>query len=392
MPRTSSKKSQASGYQPEAMAAKPSSLNKATKVLMVGPYPPPYGGIAVVVRDLLESPLSSSVDLRLMRSHNPREDTSNLEGDYLVRGFMDLCSLIKELLRFRPQVVHIHTSYDYGWPRNVLLALVSKAFGAKVLLHIHAYNERCKDGFPRTILRRLIFTPSMAFDIADHIFTLSDKYTNNILAYYPDKKVTTVFNCITMKRYLENKEKVGGEKIVVSYIGRLDKRKGVHELLNAVEKISEKVTDVIFKIVGIGPEKDYVENWMNRSAASSAVEYLGFVSEEEKIRILKLTDIFVLQSTNEGVPISLLEAIASGCAIISTPVGSIADIVDHGRNGLMIKPEDPDALVGAIMTLHDDRPMLRRMQSENLANRLEYAWEKKAEEIASIYIALAQER
>ena len=365
-----------------------SSIVRKPKVLLVGPYPPPYGGIAMIVRDMLESPLSTSVDLRLMRTLSPKGGSSSLTGDSLARAIMDFYSLIKELARFRPNIVHIQTSYDWGWPKHVMFALVSKMFGAKVILHIHGHYKLCKEMFPKTKLRRFIFTPKTAFNLADHIFTLSDGFTNNILACYPGKKVTTIYNCIMMAKYLDANKKVRGERVVVSYIGRLEKRKGIRELLDVVERVSKQRNDITFKIAGIGPEKQYVEDWICHSAASSALEYLGFISEEDKIRLLRETDIFVLQSTNEGNPISILEAIASGCAIISTPVGSIADVVFHMRNGLMIEPEDPDALHKAILQLCEDRRMLERMQRENLTYRSRYSMEKMSENIAEIYASL----
>ena len=101
------------------------------------------------------------------------------------------------------------------------------------------------------------------------------------------------------------------------------------------------------------------------------VKILGQVPEGEKILQLRSSDIFVLPTFSEGLPISLLEAMAAGLPIISTPVGAIPEVIDEGKNGFLIQPGDYEALAEKIVILAKDHKARQEMGKNNLVKIME---------------------
>ena len=363
-------------------------LNQNANILMVGPYPPPFGGIAVVVRDLLGSPISDSFNVRLLR------ETPSIHGGKLYRIMIDVINLVYLLITFKPNIVHIHTSYDAGWPKHISYAVIAKLWRKKVLLHLHAYHKKCSNDFPRIWLKRFVYPPRFVFNFIDFIFTLSDTDTKRISEYGFREKVKTIKNGVLLKRFKKKVVKIQNvkERISIIYMGTLESRKGIYELLKSMQTIFRILPKSRIIIAGDGPAKDDVLDSIKALPLElmKKVTFEGRVSEVKKVQLLKSADIFVLQSDNEGLPIAILEAIACGCAVVTTPVGSIPEIIMNMENGILIQPKDENALIDAIKVLHDNRELLHSMQIANHKLSLSYSWESRYREISEVYSNLLQ--
>ncbi len=350
-------------------------------ILMIGPYPPPYGGIAVVVRNLMSSCIKDRFNLKLLKTAPIKTGTS-IEN--FIRISIDLHAILKNMIFFRPEIVHIHTSYDWGWPKHVSYAIIAKIFGCKVILHMHAYHRGCRNEFPKVWLKRLIFPPMFVFKIVDCIFTLSDTYTN-VIKKFTNKIVITIPNGIDIEKFSNRKTKTRHKDcMTISYIGTIEKRKGIYKLMLATDIMIKEISNIQVVIAGDGPARDDIIKWQN-ILQSKNVTYLGKISEERKIQILKDSDIFILQSENEGIPIAILEAIASGCAIITTSVGNIPEVVKNNINGILIPHNDENALINAITVLKYDHRLLVKIQENNLKERYKYSLDMISKKIIESY-------
>lgn len=354
------------------------------KILMVGPYPPPYGGIAIVVRDLLDSPLKEKFDLKLLK-------TQPIGGNEVKRFFSDIKNLIKKLINFKPDIVHIHTSYDWGWPKNITYALIAKMFGKKIILHIHSYDKRCNNFFPKKWLKRYIYPPSPGLKIADYVFTLSDEYSRNIKNVFKNIKVQTIRNGVLNSRFNKIQESNVKNGLFITNIS-LSKRKGIIEIMQVAPKIIEKYPNIKFFIVGFGDYSEKVKRWHEQlnNPIKNNVILTGIVTEEEKIRILQQSDIFILQSDNEGLPIAILEAMSTGCSIITTPVGRIKEVVKDGFNGFLISPRDSKELFNSVSNLIENQDLLIKIKENNKKESLKYSWEEISKEIEETYNFLSK--
>jgi glycosyltransferase involved in cell wall biosynthesis len=128
--------------------------------------------------------------------------------------------------------------------------------------------------------------------------------------------------------------------------GRLTKQKAQWMLVEAAKKLNEGNSDFLFIIIGEGELKAELTNRIEKLKLMHCVKLLGFCSEVKEM--LAAADCFVLPSIDEGMPMSLLEAVSAELPVISTQVGDIAKLIEHDQSGLVIPLDDSDALVNEI--------------------------------------------
>jgi glycosyltransferase involved in cell wall biosynthesis len=155
-------------------------------------------------------------------------------------------------------------------------------------------------------------------------------------------------------------------------------------LTTAVETLAEASdSEFTATIAGKGPLSDRVEALAD---AHSNVEYLGYVSEERKQKLLGEGSIFVLPAYAEGLPIAMLEGMAGGNAVVVTSVGSIPDVVSD-ENGRLVSPGDANELADALAELIADPDLTERMGRRNRELVCQqYSWSAAIDEIEDIYL------
>jgi glycosyltransferase involved in cell wall biosynthesis len=159
-----------------------------------------------------------------------------------------------------------------------------------------------------------------------------------------------------------------GERIQITFLGHVLPEKGVPQLIEALGKLSARA-DWSATIAGNG-ELDRSRSHAQRLAIADRVDIPGWLGPDETAALLRRTDILVLPSFVENLPMVVIEGFAYGLAVVATPVGAVPEVIDHERNGLLVPVGDVEALAGALHRLLEDRE-LRRSLGE--AARLEYA-------------------
>jgi glycosyltransferase involved in cell wall biosynthesis len=149
-------------------------------------------------------------------------------------------------------------------------------------------------------------------------------------------------------------ERAGRTQVQFLHLGRLGKRKGGYDLMNAFAALPESVrARARLVLAGDGD----VEGMKKLAAPfGDRVRVLSWIDAHERDRLLAESDVFVLPSYAEGVPMSLLEAMAAGLPCITTPVGGIPDVFTHGAEGLLVPPGDAGQLRAAMSTFIGDEP------------------------------------
>lgn len=145
-----------------------------------------------------------------------------------------------------------------------------------------------------------------------------------------------------------------GDRARILYVGRLTTLKGMSVLLNAMVDVIALVPEVELIVIGDGPDRSAFEAEAHRLGIQSAVSFRGVRSPAEVADALASTDVFVLPSFAEGVPVSLMEALAAGVPVVATPVGGVSELVDDGVNGVLVRPADPCGLAAALVELLGD--------------------------------------
>lgn len=150
-----------------------------------------------------------------------------------------------------------------------------------------------------------------------------------------------------------------GERIL--FVARLAELKGLAVLLEALVTIRKVHPEAHLTVVGDGPERERFEQLADRLGLSGAVRFAGYRSQAEVADHLAETDVFVLPSYAEGVPVTLMEAMGSAIPVIATQVGGVTELVDDGVNGFVVRPGDVGALADRLELLVGDPDLRRRL-------------------------------
>lgn len=173
-------------------------------------------------------------------------------------------------------------------------------------------------------------------------------------------------------------------------VGRLIERKGQHHLIEAVKRLVSDGFDVMLDLIGTGDAQSANEAQVTRLALVDRVRFLGYVPRDEIARHYAAAHVFVLPSFNEGMSVALLEAMASGLAVIVTPTGGTPELVEPEVNGLVFDWADINGLTAHLRRLAGDRAFARRMGEASRRRASEFSWELAAQRYGEILAQLVR--
>ena len=345
---------------------------KRPAVLVCGPSLAALSGVVTHVSLLLGSRLAERYSLgHFQVGSEGRSESAFQRLLRLVTGPLELGARV---LRGEADIVHINTSLNAkAWWRDLLLLLGAKACGARVVLQKHGGQlERFASNPVFKAFIRLVL------QIPDAIVVLSQAELKTWEAFLPGQKIAALPNGIDPRPYLGRKSAPGADLRLV-YIGRLAAGKGLDEAIDAVADLPVRLT-----IAGSGPEESRL-----KAKASDRVTFAGPVHGEAKVELLRNSDVLVLPSYSEGLPYSLLEAMAAGAVPVVTPVGAIPDVVIEGVHGRFVPVREAKSIQKVIQDLHANRGLLERM-SQACRRRVSstYSLERLADDFDRLYAAV----
>ena len=155
-------------------------------------------------------------------------------------------------------------------------------------------------------------------------------------------------------------------------------KKGVKYLLDSIKSVKDN--NIKLYIAGDGPLRNELEDFSKKNNLQSKVKFLGYIHGKDKINLIKSSGIFVVPSIitsygdREGLPVSLLEAMAASKPIIATNVGGIKDIIKNNYNGLLIKEKSSEEIVNAINKLISNKNLSKKLALNARKTILDYDW------------------
>lgn len=316
-------------------------MNK--KVLMVGSSLDVKGGMTTVVEGFLSNEFKN-FSIYYIPTHIEKSKFMQI-----IFYAMASIKIIFYLIFKQITIAHIHFSERGSFTRKNLVLKLCKIFNKKTIIHMHGaefkefYNDS-KSGKKKKILKFL--------KDADRVIVLGDSWYKFVKELDSEIKVETMPNFVTC---VEDKAKFETNEVNIVFLAVLIKRKGIFDLIEAVNLIikEKKFKDYKLRIIvaGSGKEEEIVKERVNNLGISEYFDFRGWIGKKEKEEILKSGQIFILPSYNEGLPVSILEAMSYGLPIISTNVGSIEDAVIDGYNGSIIEPGDIIGIRNSIVSL-----------------------------------------
>jgi len=190
-----------------------------------------------------------------------------------------------------------------------------------------------------------------------------------------------MFDKESVKRALVGSDGVGGP--IVINVARLTQQKALDQLIEAARIVISARPDVRFVLIGDGPLRDDLIALAEDLGVADKIIFTGFRTDIADL--LATSDIFALSSLWEGMPIALLEAMAAGCAVVSTDVGGVAEVVTHEVTGLLVPAADSQALAAAILEYITKPETARQLGAAGQASVVEHysmrSWVRKLEEL-----------
>jgi glycosyltransferase involved in cell wall biosynthesis len=195
------------------------------------------------------------------------------------------------------------------------------------------------------------------------LVAVSDAVGHRLHAFgVPTEKIKTIANGIDVTAFERAQPlpllKAEGNT-VVGVVARLDLQKGFEYLLHAARELCKTFHDLKIVIVGEGPDRNAIEEMIQQYGLQSSVVLAG--QQSNMPAVYAAMDMFVLPSLNEGLPMTVLEAMAASKPVIATRVGAIPSVIKDGENGLLVNAKDPEGLQNAIASLLSDPERSRRM-------------------------------
>lgn len=269
--------------------------------------------------------------------------------------------MIVARLRGQLDIVHINLSSYGSTYRKLVVARLARQLGVPYVLHLHGADYRQFWTGKRPWLNRRI---RRMFANAGRVVVLGRVWRDFVVRMAPEARDDVVIlPNATARPALPHRG--GGEDPHILFLGRLGERKGVPQLGDALARMLA-IPNWRATIAGDGE----VETTRQRVAdlgLGGRVTLPGWLDADRVADLIAEADILVLPSFDENLPISVIEGMASGLAIVATPVGAVEDIVTEGETGLLVPPGDVEALAGAMTRLVTDPDLRRRLGAAGLA-------------------------
>ena len=327
---------------------------RRVRVVLVSPPLDSSGGIGRLMSYVMDDLDAERIAVRHVDTRGPSTRPIFSIGPMVLAIF----TLLVLKARRQVDVVHINMSYRGSTIRKCTIATLCRWMSVPTVLHLHTCEY--EDFFRRLpgVLKRAVRS---VFQRASHVIVLGRVWERFVVdaLRVPEDHVTVLYNGAPGPRPLEAPTGRDGGDTRLLFLGRLGDRKGAPELLRALAGLP---ADVRWSLTMAGDGE--IEEARNAAQALGILDRLaftGWLDPEQVAKLLGSSDVLVLPSHAEGLPMAIIEAFAHGVAVIATPVGAIPEIVLDGESGLLVPVGDVDALSGAVGALCVDPEMRRKL-------------------------------
>lgn len=318
-------------------------------VLMLGPPIDGRGGMSSVV--------AAYRDSGLLEREGVRYVASTAEGKLLAkiaRGGVALAAVAAGLLSRRVALLHIHVASGASFWRKACFCWMAFAARRPVVLHVHGGNfhefYRLSPGWAQVYIRA-------TFARVARVVVLSPAWIDRLAVLAPRRCFSVIWNPVTswpVSRLAPNRH------FRLLFLGRLERDKGVFDLVAAFAQALGGMGDAVLQIAGEGDREPVIALARDLGVADR-VMILGWIEGESKRQVLADASVFVLPSYVEGLPVAMLEAMHCGVPVVTCPVGSIPEVAIDGVQALFVPPGDVAALALALRKVYDDHELADRL-------------------------------
>jgi len=287
----------------------------------------------------------------------------------------------------KPDIVHSHLHWSLPWQ-----IAAAKSAGVRSII---ATQHRVSRPQPIALARQRAYT-ILTRRFVDQFTAVSEAVRENIaqhgwasvsdIAIIRNGVDLSVFNVDSVEKDAA-RERIGvGRRDIVGTIGSFRPDKGHKHLVEAARRVLDSGTDCHFVLVGSGSLQSALEEQVNQLGLKANFSFLG--ARRDIPEILAAMDVFALSSVSEGLPIALIEAIASGLPCIATRVGGIPEVLDDGKAGILVPPKDPQALADAVIRVLTEEDLACRLSTAAVEHANDFSIEACVARYEEIYSQL----
>jgi glycosyltransferase involved in cell wall biosynthesis len=300
------------------------------------------GGIRAVIENHQQAGVYDGYTTYCITSH----DEAGI-GKRILLALGALLTLLRLLIARRVSICHLHGSFLGSIYRKALFIFVCRLFGCKVIFHLHGSEFARTYGDAGPLYRRVV---RYVLDRSDGVFVLSRYWQEFVesISSNPQIRVINNFPSPEFEDLYASRDFRDNARKELLFLGYIGQRKGIYDLVDAVELLLSREVSNFRITVGGNGEVDQLRRLVTTRGLDDYFNIIGWVSGEQKRTLLKRSQLLLLPSHNEGLPIAILEALSAGLAVVSTRVGGIPDAIRDERYGLLVDPGQPAQLADAM--------------------------------------------
>ncbi|MGH8719904.1 MAG: glycosyltransferase family 4 protein [Burkholderiales bacterium] len=349
---------------------------------LIGPLPPPSGGMANQTRQLAQLLRGEGISVEIVQVNAPYQPgwIGAVKG---VRAIARLFPYVVWLWRAagRVQLFHVMANSGWSWHLYATPAVwIAKMRGCPVVINY-------RGGEAQSFFARSFFWVEKTLKRANAIVVpsgfLQRVFTRHGVA------VTIVPNIIDLERFsARRKQRQDSASPHLIVTRNLEAIYDVATALRAFQIVRQRFPQTRLSIAGSGPEEENLRQLAARLGITDSVIFTGRLDNEQMAELYLAADLMVNPSRVDNMPISILEALASGVPVVSTRAGGIPYLVEDGKTALLVPPRDPEAMARAILAVLEGREKARAMIAAGLELVKKFSWREVRDAWFAVYFSV----
>lgn len=338
------------------------------KTLLVIHTPPPFGGGEIQAQNV-KNYFQNNKDFYIYdysRKTHSREDWNKVRLNVVFHGVIWILNVSFLLIKLHPRKIYLTLPKSFfAFLRNATIFPLARLLNIKILGEL-----------PGTSFLFLEKKKSLKYKVGIYFLRQIDEIrflSKNIADMHTKfnlKSARVIDNGVTVPKNIFIPSTIFiKEELSLVYLGSVERSKGIFNSFEAINRCKETGITTHFNVIGSWvdeQEKSEALNYIKSHSLESYITFHGVKTEQEKWNLFKMNAVLVHPTFWDGVPLSILEAMAIGLPVISTRIGGIPDTIVENRNGILLKENTPEQLFLSIQYLYFNRNVLQTMSENNI--------------------------
>lgn len=357
---------------------------KGLRIGLVGPLPPPSGGMANQTRQLARLLGQEGVEVQIVQVNAPYRPhwVGSLRG---VRALFRLAPFLFRLWDVAGRVQLFHVMANSGWAWHLYAApaiWIAKLRRVPVVVNY-------RGGSAEEFFARSLFWIRPTMRLADRLVVPS-RFLQQVFARF-GLTAEVVPNVIDLSRFAPRPANLGprADEPHIIVTRNLESIYDIGTAVRALAIVTKTSPSARMTIAGSGPERNKLGELVGALGLSGNVTFTGRLDNDRMGELYQQADLFLNPSLVDNMPISILEALASGVPVVTTDVGGIPFLVEHQKTAILVAPRDADAMARALLDLLNDPARARRLASAGRDSVQQYTWSNVRARLFDVYSGVA---